>query len=253
MELGFSDFLLYYLSYHYWLEGFSIFARRYLRYLYWFLFLRLLRCFNSPGFSLLGISPLGNFGFIVPLPNFSWFFTSLFYYTSSHPSNTYIYFTLFFLRSRGIEPLSWSWKDLILPLYYKRSSVLLSIGGNRTLFYDFADHITNPYNADVWVIVPALRTNYSGGNRTPATMLTASRSTIKLPNIGKWGIWTLGSFLNARFQDEYLRPLSQLSYYLLDQDFIVRLIINPTAGFIKLTGIFYFSFLELFENLNLIY
>ena len=159
----------------------------------------------------------------------------------------------FFLRSRGIEPLSWSWKDLILPLYYKRSSVLLSIGGNRTLFYDFADHITNPYNADVWVIVPALRTNYSGGNRTPATMLTASRSTIKLPNIGKWGIWTLGSFLNARFQDEYLRPLSQLSYYLLDQDFIVRLIINPTAGFIKLTGIFYFSFLELFENLNLIY
>ena len=91
----------------------------------------------------------------------------------------------FFLRSRGIEPLSWSWKDLILPLYYKRSSVLLSIGGNRTLFYDFADHITNPYNADVWVIVPALRTNYSGGNRTPATMLTASRSSIKLPNIRK--------------------------------------------------------------------
>ena len=29
------------------------------------------------------------------------------------------------------------------------------------------------------------RSIYSGGNRTPATMLTASRSTIKLPNIGK--------------------------------------------------------------------
>jgi hypothetical protein len=42
----------------------------------------------------MGISPLGYFGFIVPPPNFSWFFTSLFYYTSSHPSNTYIYFTI---------------------------------------------------------------------------------------------------------------------------------------------------------------
>ena len=146
MELGFSDFLLYYLSYHYWLEGFSIFARRYLRYLYWFLFLRLLRCFNSPGFSFLGISPLGYFGFSVPLPNFSWFFTSLFYYTSSHPSNTYIYLTLFSCARGESNPCP----DLGRILYYHCTTSahqLSSIGGNRTLFYDFADHFTNPYNA----------------------------------------------------------------------------------------------------------
>ena len=52
------------------------------------------KMFQFSGFFIHGIYPLGNFGFIIPPPNFSWFFTSLFYYTSSHPSNTYIYFSL---------------------------------------------------------------------------------------------------------------------------------------------------------------
>ena len=79
----------------------------------------------------------------------------------------------FFLRSRGIEPLSWSWKDLILPLYYKRSSVVKHWRESNPLLR-FCRSFHKP-----------LQCLYSGGNRTPATMLTASRSSIKLPNIRK--------------------------------------------------------------------
>jgi hypothetical protein len=136
------------------------------------------------------------------------FLRPFFYYTSSHPSNTYIYFTTLgegphalegnrtpgpilegsnitiilqalFLTGGGnqrtsVRCLAISCSDPTAPNF--EGSWVLSIGGNRTLLHDFADHITNPYNA-----FP--HPTYSGGNRTPATMLTALRSTIKLPNM----------------------------------------------------------------------